>query len=118
MHQAGGLVDQVGADIGADQLLVRYPHVLETGFDQLARRPRRDLVAGLGHHLAGVGVDKVTDQLAAAQALGVERRAPRTEEHTSELQSLMRNSNAVFCSNKKTIDNKLQRKERPPWTII
>src|SRR3546814_5704732 len=30
------------------------------------------------------------------------RRYPRSEEHTSELQSLMRNSYAVFCLNKKT----------------
>src|SRR3546814_5474221 len=29
-------------------------------------------------------------------------RAKRTEEHTSELQSLMRNSYAVFCLKKKT----------------
>src|SRR3546814_1558278 len=28
-------------------------------------------------------------------------RHPRSEEHTSELQSLMRNSSAVFCLNKK-----------------
>src|SRR3546814_7942115 len=32
----------------------------------------------------------------------------RSEEHTSELQSLMRNSYAVFCLNKKTV--KMQRK--------
>src|SRR3546814_9776568 len=31
----------------------------------------------------------------------VDRIAPRTEEHTSELQSLMRNSHAVFCLKKK-----------------
>src|SRR3546814_5217745 len=30
------------------------------------------------------------------------RSCPRSEEHTSELQSLMRNSYAVFCLNKKT----------------
>src|SRR3546814_8639993 len=30
----------------------------------------------------------------------------RSEEHTSELQSLMRNSYAVFCLKKKTIKNK------------
>src|SRR3546814_8956015 len=30
------------------------------------------------------------------------RNAVRSEEHTSELQSLMRNSYAVFCLNKKT----------------
>src|SRR3546814_7586377 len=29
-------------------------------------------------------------------------KAPRSEEHTSELQSLMRNSYAVFCLNKKS----------------
>src|SRR3546814_3196853 len=29
----------------------------------------------------------------------------RSEEHTSELQSLMRSSYAVFCLNKKTIEN-------------
>src|SRR3546814_6964110 len=32
---------------------------------------------------------------------------PRSEEHTSELQSLMRISYAVFCLKKKTIPNKL-----------
>src|SRR3546814_8415154 len=36
-------------------------------------------------------------------ALGARRgRAGRSEEHTSELQSLMRNSYAVFCLKKKT----------------
>src|SRR3546814_9246128 len=32
---------------------------------------------------------------------------PRSEEHTSELQSLMRNSYAVFCLNKKKTNKKL-----------
>src|SRR3546814_1838994 len=31
--------------------------------------------------------------------------APRSEEHTSELQSLMRSSYAVFCLNKKKLHN-------------
>src|SRR3546814_10802315 len=31
--------------------------------------------------------------------------APRSEEHTSELQSLMRNSYAVFCLKNKTTNN-------------
>src|SRR3546814_10457391 len=45
---------------------------------------------------------------ALAEHLGVDRRAKRTplagrsEEHTSELQSLMRISYAVFCLQKKT----------------
>src|SRR3546814_7994481 len=36
------------------------------------------------------------------------RQAPRSEEHTSELQSLMRISYAVFCLKKKTNNNKYQ----------
>src|SRR3546814_10103265 len=35
----------------------------------------------------------------------------RSEEHTSELQSLMRISYAVFCLKKKNIDSRLQDKE-------
>src|SRR3546814_10738125 len=34
------------------------------------------------------------------------RRLPRSEEHTSELQSLMRTSYAVFCLKKQHIENK------------
>src|SRR3546814_5965113 len=37
-----------------------------------------------------------------ALTVGVARRHLRSEEHTSELQSLMRNSYAVFCLKKKT----------------
>src|SRR3546814_8032312 len=36
---------------------------------------------------------------------GIRRHDQRSEEHTSELQSLMRNSYAVFCLKKKTINN-------------
>src|SRR3546814_9960714 len=42
--------------------------------------------------------------LLGAEALGHEHRQ-RSEEHTSELQSLMRNSYAVFCLKKKTKEN-------------
>src|SRR3546814_7570390 len=38
---------------------------------------------------------------AAARAIDALRRGWRSEEHTSELQSLMRNSYAVFCLKKK-----------------
>src|SRR3546814_2536746 len=34
-------------------------------------------------------------------------RGPSSEEHTSELQSLMRNSYAVFCLKKKTLNNSI-----------
>src|SRR3546814_7575168 len=45
--------------------------------------------------------------------LGNRLRAPdRSEEHTSELQSLMRNSYAVFCLKKKTTHNKRKHNKR------
>src|SRR3546814_6087319 len=40
---------------------------------------------------------------AAEHAFGLAAGAPRSEEHTSELQSLMRNSYAVLCLKKKKI---------------
>src|SRR3546814_4834078 len=42
------------------------------------------------------------DQLARLGEGAVDPRALRSEEHTSELQSLMSNWNAVFCLKKKT----------------
>src|SRR3546814_3830765 len=42
----------------------------------------------------------------AVPAPAVAARADRSEEHTSELQSLMRLSYAVFCLKKKKTDNK------------
>src|SRR3546814_4282781 len=48
-------------------------------------------------------LDRGNTQLAAALFDEVERQHPyRSEEHTSELQSLMRISYAVFCLKKKT----------------
>src|SRR3546814_2594425 len=44
--------------------------------------------------------DSVMSDDSAAHALGA-RRSLRSEEHTSELQSLMRTSYAVFCLKKK-----------------
>src|SRR3546814_5831041 len=64
---------------------------------------------------AGVGSPPVTNVTSAARpsarhlAKRVERRSgelTRSEEHTSELQSLMRISYAVFCLKKKTHNNK------------
>src|SRR3546814_8546749 len=45
-------------------------------------------------------------------------RDRRSEEHTSELQSLMRNSYAVFCLNKKTQFNKNPTYERVAYRHI
>src|SRR3546814_2578182 len=64
-------------------------------------RPQRRIPPRRRHAFAAgdeQGVDPVV------QTLDARRRGqrPRSEEHTSELQSLMRNSYAVFCLKKKT----------------
>src|SRR3546814_5536921 len=46
-------------------------------------------------------VDLVDEQHVAILEIGEQRREVRSEEHTSELQSLMRISYAVFCLKKK-----------------
>src|SRR3546814_2422583 len=69
-----------------------------------------------GHATLGdvaVGTDRDVQEasvLAGGQRLGpvvIDRRRQRSEEHTSELQSLMRISYAVFCLKKKKNNNKL-----------
>src|SRR3546814_7160573 len=47
------------------------------------------------------GVEPDGSRLSAAAEEDVDRRPARSEEHTSELQSLMRNSYAVLCLKKK-----------------
>src|SRR3546814_7879872 len=45
-------------------------------------------------------------------------REPRSEEHTSELQSLMRNSYAVFCLKKKNTPRKTEQKQNITLTEL
>src|SRR3546814_8297888 len=56
-----------------------------------------------------VAVDRrrVQKVAAAEQRAGVLKRVERSEEHTSELQSLMRISYAVFCLKKKKTNNNI-----------
>src|SRR3546814_7945371 len=58
---------------------------------------------GVVRHASFLGLreDKPAEDIVAETPQPVER-AGRSEEHTSELQSLMRNSYAVFCLKKKT----------------
>src|SRR3546814_4939564 len=66
------------------------------------RQPAAELpqLPGVRRHGAGDAVHHVAQRLGIAAA---QRRPGRSEEHTSELQSLMRISYAVFCLKKKKI---------------
>src|SRR3546814_7683757 len=57
----------------------------------------------LGLRVGRLAIDVATLRLAVVDAPGL-LGEPRSEEHTSELQSLMRNSYAVFCLQKKKIE--------------
>src|SRR3546814_10172931 len=76
------------------------------GFELLAAIARGDEPLGAPRHLGDIVVPEMFEEC-------VERRH-RSEEHTSELQSLMRISYAVFCLKKKTNhykDKVIHRKE-------
>src|SRR3546814_2858253 len=101
MHVGDALVvafekaqQHVGEEVA--RRLVEPPHDAEIDRHQGAV-PR---AAARDEHVAGMQVGM---EEAVAEGLVEERPGARSEEHTSELQSLMRTSYAVFClKNKKT----------------
>src|SRR3546814_5144044 len=121
MDEVGDVAPQIviafaQADGGAEAFaLGLQPDVVDALERQLALaafvvQPGFELVEGdLAHH----GVEHVlhlgADQQAAAGGVAF---APRSEEHTSELQSLMRTSYAVFCLKNKTTKNKKKNTRR------
>src|SRR3546814_10371272 len=87
----GAVADSLGATLGhagAAHALVMLAAALES-----AQAGERILLASFGQ-----GCDLLLFEVTAA----IGSVKPRSEEHTSELQSLMRNSYAVFCLKKKT----------------
>src|SRR3546814_6043379 len=91
LHLTGALIDsgyQLAAIIGEDRggfLGAGYADIETLLIDEIGR-----LAVGMDHDMIG------------GAALGCKGGVHiRSEEHTSELQSLMRNSYAVFCLNKK-----------------
>src|SRR3546814_4206227 len=79
---------------------------------RLARQLRAAVPLRFPHHVHGVPTPGESDPRLGGQARTVARggdrrgRTGRSEEHTSELQSLMRISYAVFCLKKKTSHTK------------
>src|SRR3546814_10279268 len=67
------------------------------------------------HHEQGNGRkeerQEKADENGARKTDGQARQEERSEEHTSELQSLMRNSYAVFCLKKKRTKNDRSREQ-------
>src|SRR3546814_3190175 len=81
---------------------------VDMALEALLGEPLFDLLAAIravGPYPAGsiTGIEHVL------QLLAVMHRGARSEEHTSELQSLMRISYAVFCLNKKITTNTKQK---------
>src|SRR3546814_7475741 len=83
------------------------------GFDPRSRRIAEMLAAAMGDRLIGLfireergtpdaGLLVAAEANAAALQAAVPASEVRSEEHTSELQSLMRTSYAVFCLKKQT----------------
>src|SRR3546814_6449016 len=94
-----------GGRIGPVRGDVRAVRDTGRGIARSARRRRHETgaarqAAGLGGAVARIiGIGLVGAHWGATGILG---QAPRSEEHTSELQSLMRISYAVFCLKKKS----------------
>src|SRR3546814_1508507 len=83
----------------------RGQHAVQVGGrDRVAGRKRGQPPAQVLQfaHVAGPVVVPQALERGLAEALGLRVEAHRSEEHTSELQSLMRISYAVFCLKKKT----------------
>src|SRR3546814_3993609 len=82
------------------------------GFRSLAQAPRNRRPHGIGNGERQLLPKCHLQAVAGAERINVARRL-RSEEHTFELQSLMRISYAVFCLQKKTTRNT----EHPSITI-
>src|SRR3546814_1591230 len=79
------------------------PRHLTDQQNQIAKAILKELVERLGF-LNNVGLDYLNlDRTSGTLSGGESQRIRRSEEHTSELQSLMRISYAVFCLKKKPI---------------
>src|SRR3546814_12956774 len=108
-----GALEDLGAFLVREWKVCRRQHVERAVETEIVLRIHRDaanrqIVVG---HRAGAGgrdaggvanrVDQVDGLLRLQHFGGNDRNGQRSEEHTSELQSLMRISYAVFCLKKK-----------------
>src|SRR3546814_4209230 len=114
-RQRDGIIESGEREILPDQSVGgqcdpdREGHAFEVGTEKheirrlppdVRRAPRRD--GDMRRDQRGRVVEAVPDHQRLAPSRG-ERREARSEEHTSELQSLMRSTYAAFCLKKKNI---------------
>src|SRR3546814_7147071 len=90
-------IEHLGLGIGEQSLAVHGDGVARPQEAEIAGIGRRARHLGQGYGLEGLGDRRHR----SARPLRVRAGARRSEEHTSELQSLMRISYAVFCLKKK-----------------
>src|SRR3546814_5336675 len=98
-HQAGefkGRARESGAGQGVRLFRIRAAEI------PAGRQWRRRRLAGACHTRAPAGIEDPQMSGRFETRVRAVRHRSRSEEHTSELQSLMRISYAVFCWNKKT----------------
>src|SRR3546814_1545551 len=98
---AGKRLPQVDANARVER---EQPNLAAFGFESDTGNPEFNLYSvggGVSYDLDLFGGKKRAVEQAAAKAEAQRRQTERSEEHTSELQSLMRISYAVFCLKKK-----------------
>src|SRR3546814_10313747 len=105
MRKAFG--DQYLVDLGKQELTIAKggldaAQAVASGAADVSFSAMANQAEGLLAQGAPIGVVEVTNPaLGNEHSIGIAAKAPRSEEHTSEPQSLMRNSYAVFCLKKK-----------------
>src|SRR3546814_3610750 len=110
------------------RLLMAHKHMLDRGVLKKGVVNGQHCAARISEHRVNAQINQRLDQYVRAAMLGhrnllskinsapccraVEKARCRSEEHTSELQSLMRISYAVFCLKKKTKTHDLKQTTR------
>src|SRR3546814_984079 len=102
----------IGINIAIEQ--PAHPDAMVAAKRDIAAQRRLEIDTGSGDRVGNLAVEQTCPVIGFEQAgvagrrlieigaVGRPDRDPRSEEHTSELQSLMRISYAVFCLKKKT----------------
>src|SRR3546814_2394653 len=117
------MVRTLGALVGAAEKAEDLAGSLQARLDQVVRRsagrprPRVYFEEWDDPLIAGIGWVSELIEIAGGEDVFASRRSRRSEEHTSELQSLMRISYAVFCLKKKNNTRHIIQRSRDKNTI-